>query len=848
MRVGREPIELDARPTDVLRALRDRRRLVALIGSGWNAGEAVIACEPVRELTVWDAVDLEPTDDARGFGGGWIGSWGYQLGALVEALPSVPARPIPQPALRVGFYDVVLRRADGQWWVEWLAGADRSRIAELHQAALRSPEPRPFQAGDLVMIPGPRSHRAAVAQAIEHIHAGDVFQVNVCARLDGTFTGDPLDAFCAGVEQLAPAFAAYVADDQGAVASWSPELFLRRQGDAVLSSPIKGTAALDSNPAALLASGKDRAENVMIVDLMRNDLGRVAEPGSVEVPSLTRLERHAVWHLVSDVTARTEADDSALLRAAFPPGSVTGAPKIRAMELIADELETTAREAYTGAIGYVSPSAGLELNVAIRTLEFAGDRVWLGVGGGVVADSDPDDEVAECFVKARPLARVLGARLVDDIAPDAGHEVDSPRPAASVSDPAAGIFTTILVRDGYPHDVDAHIARLSVSARQLYGQDVEAALRRLVAGRVSAKRGTQRLRLEVSAAGEVAATTAPLEPGPSSWRLTPHRLTGGLGAHKWVDRSALPAGGAEPLLIDGDDVLETARASIFVVFDDGLHTPTLDGRILPGTMRARVIERARDRGIPVFERRIRLDELAGASEVFATNALRGLVPVHEIDGVGSWPVPGPVATLLTAEPHAAPSEAPAEDARVLFIDNHDSFVFNLVQYVRELNADASVVRSDASLPDVTAFSHVIISPGPGGPGDAGISAEVVRAAAAHEVPLLGVCLGHQVIADVFGAKVTRAAVPVHGKPVLVRHEGQGVLTGLPSPFTAARYHSLVVGHLPAELEPTAWTGSGILMALRHRRLPIEGVQFHPESVLTRHGHALLASFLRRSSC
>lgn len=842
MPVGREPIRLDATPTDVLRALHDRPRLVALVGAGWSVGEAVIACDPVRELDTWDAVDLPRDDASEGFGGGWIGSWGYQLGGEVESLPPAPPRPIPTPALRVGFYDVVLRRVDGRWWLEWLDGADPERVASLRDAVTSGAAVRSFTTGPLALIPSPEEHRRTVARTIDHITAGDVFQVNVCARLEASFSGDPLDAFCAGVEQLSPAFAAYVRDEHGAIASWSPELFLRRRGDSVLTSPIKGTASLDADPAHLLASRKDRAENVMIVDLMRNDLGRVAEPGSVAVPALTRLERHAVWHLVSDVTAQVRAPDSALLRATFPPGSVTGAPKVRAMELVASELESTAREAYTGAIGYVSASAGLELNVAIRTLEFAGDRVWIGVGGGIVADSDPAAELAECFVKARPLARVLGAVLEDDVEKSGAASASTTVPAPSAADPAAGVFTTVLVREGRPESLDAHVGRLAASAAELYGHDVAARARELAIEQARELAGTHRLRLEVAPSGALTATAVPLDPGPVSWALVPFPLPGGLGAHKWSDRSALPAGPDEPLLLDGDEVLETGRASLFVVLDDGLHTPPLDGRILPGTMRAAVLERARLHGLPVYERSLHLDELAGASEVFATNALRGIVAVHQVQGVGRWATPGPVASLLSAPSRPVRVEAVA-GADVLFVDNHDSFVFNLVQYARELGARATVVRSDAPLPDVEAFSHVVISPGPGGPAEAGFSADAVRAAAAHGVPLLGVCLGHQVIADVFGAQVVRATAAVHGKPTLVEHRGQGVLAGLPTPFAAARYHSLVVEDLPTELEVTAQTGSGIVMGLRHRELPIEGVQFHPESILTRHGHALLAAFL-----
>ena len=262
------------------------------------------------------------------------------------------------------------------------------------------------------MTPTPEQHQDALRTVLDHIAAGDIFQANLCTRLESPFSGDPLDVFCAGVEALQPAYAAYVSSPEGALASMSPELFLRRTGDEVLTSPIKGTASLDTDPAELVSSAKNRAENIMIVDLMRNDLGRVSVPGSVRVPAITRAERHAVWHLVSDVVGHVSRGvlDSDLLRATFPPGSVTGAPKVRAMEII-NELEATGREAYTGSIGHVSASAGLEMNVAIRTFEIAGGSIWLGVGGGIVADSTPEGEYAECLVKARPLIEAIGGRL-----------------------------------------------------------------------------------------------------------------------------------------------------------------------------------------------------------------------------------------------------------------------------------------------------------------------------------------------------------------------------------------------------------------------------------------------------
>ena len=186
--------------------------------------------------------------------------------------------------------------------------------------------------------------------------------------------------------------------------------------------------------------------------------------------------------------------------------------------------------------------------------------------------------------------------------------------------------------------------------------------------------------------------------------------------------------------------------------------------------------------------------------------------------------------------------------RVLVIDNYDSFVWNLVQALAALGADAVVRRNDAVTVDgalALAPDAVVISPGPCTPREAGVSVELVRAAAARRVPLLGVCLGHQAIGAAFGASVVRGARPVHGKTSEIRHDGHGVLAGLASPLVAMRYHSLVVAEpLPAELLATAHSDDGALMGLRHRTLPIEGVQFHPESYLTPEGPALLANFLR----
>ena len=185
-------------------------------------------------------------------------------------------------------------------------------------------------------------------------------------------------------------------------------------------------------------------------------------------------------------------------------------------------------------------------------------------------------------------------------------------------------------------------------------------------------------------------------------------------------------------------------------------------------------------------------------------------------------------------------------ARILVIDNYDSFVFNLVQYLQQLGADCTVVRNDeVAAAEAAKYDGVLISPGPGTPDKAGVSIAMINYCAENSIPLFGVCLGHQAIGEAFGATVSRAPELLHGKTSQVLHNGKGVLENLPSPFTATRYHSLAVERetVPSVLEITGSTESGVVMSMRHTTLPIEGVQFHPESVLTEHGHQMLANWL-----
>ncbi|HET7665123.1 MAG TPA: aminodeoxychorismate synthase component I, partial [Mycobacterium sp.] len=298
--------------------------------------------------------------------------------------------------------DCVLRQdRDGQWWYESLSGA---AIPEWVTEALSAGvPPREYR---IVWGDADRdAHRRGVLECLDAIAAGEIYQACVCTQFAGHLDGAPVDFFVEAAGRTSPARAAFMAGAWGAVASLSPELFLRRSGETVTSSPIKGTLPRHADPAALRASVKDVAENIMIVDLVRNDLGRVALTGTVTVPELLAVRpAPGVWHLVSTVSARVGVGVpmGSVLAAAFPPASVTGTPKTRARQLLTG-WEPHRRGVYCGTVGLASPVAGCELNVAIRTVEFdAVGTAVLGVGGGITADSDPGREWDECLHKAAP--------------------------------------------------------------------------------------------------------------------------------------------------------------------------------------------------------------------------------------------------------------------------------------------------------------------------------------------------------------------------------------------------------------------------------------------------------------
>ncbi|WP_326545460.1 aminodeoxychorismate synthase component I [Mycolicibacterium sp. ND9-15] len=384
----------------------------ALIGDWFGSGAVIAPTVNVTPVEAAHVFDVVPGGSGDAVGGGWFGYLSYPDAAADGRGPRIPHA-------AGGWSDCVLRQdGDGRWWFESLTEAT---IPDWVADALRVPvEPRPFR---LEWGEADRdAHRSGMLDCLDAIAAGEVYQACVCTQFRGRLAAGaagaaasstaPIDFFVDAVQRFSPARAAYLAGPWGAVASLSPELFLRRRGDHIASSPIKGTLPLSADPAALRASVKDVAENIMIVDLVRNDLGRVADVGTVTVPELLDVQpAPGVWHLVSTVSARVDVDVpmSAVLDATFPPASVTGTPKTRARQLLA-EWEPVRRGVYCGTVGLASPVAGCELNVAIRTVEFdeSGNAV-LGVGGGITADSDPDLEWEECLHKAAPIIGVIRA-------------------------------------------------------------------------------------------------------------------------------------------------------------------------------------------------------------------------------------------------------------------------------------------------------------------------------------------------------------------------------------------------------------------------------------------------------
>lgn len=356
-----------------------------------------------------DAINLyAPFNAALPFQGGAVGLFGYDLGRRIELLPPSAQADVTLPDMAVGIYDWALIADHQQQTLTLLSHDDVEQRWQWLQDQQRLPV-EPFTLTTSWQANMTRQQYGEKFRRIQaYLRTGDCYQINLAQRFCATYHGDEWQAFChLNASNRAP-FSAFVRLPDNAVLSVSPERFLHLANQQIQTRPIKGTlprlvdAKLDAEQAKKLANSvKDRAENLMIVDLLRNDIGRVAQPGSVRVPELFVVEPFpSVHHLVSTITATLPPTIPAteLLRACFPGGSITGAPKVRAMEII-EELEPHRRNAYCGSIGYISFCGTMDSNITIRTLFTENNHIYCSAGGGIVADSQESAEYQETFDK-----------------------------------------------------------------------------------------------------------------------------------------------------------------------------------------------------------------------------------------------------------------------------------------------------------------------------------------------------------------------------------------------------------------------------------------------------------------
>ena len=558
------------------------------------------------------------------------------FGAPLETLTASAPGELPR------LLDAVEARAgEGRWVVGYVAydaapGLDPALV--VRRGETRMPlawfgvfgDAAALPAGDLLEPAAPAAWRAdttreAYADAVRRIRdgiaRGDFYQVNHTLRLRARLAGgDAPLALYARLRRAQPdAYAAYLAPGRWRIVSASPELFFRRRGAVLETRPMKGTmprgrwSAEDREAAVrLTTSEKERAENVMIVDLLRNDLGRVAEPGTVEVPALCVPERHpTLWQMTSTVraTARRGTRLSELFAALFPCGSVTGAPKVAAMRAIA-ALETSPRGAYCGAIGVLSPGGDATFSVAIRTAVVDADTgdAEYGAGGGVTWDSTPGAEYDEALAKARVL---------------------------SAERPEFGLIETLRLEDGALVRRDRHLARLAESADYFgFADPAPASAQALDGAAVSQPRGRHRVRLVASRTGEAAATTTPMPPSSGEDRkvvLASTRVSRDdvFLFHKTTVRAAYDAARAtggdafDVMMRNGEEELtELTIGNLVVELDGRRWTPPRDCGLLGGIFRAELLARGE-----IGERVLRAEDLARATRAWLINSLREWVPI-----------------------------------------------------------------------------------------------------------------------------------------------------------------------------------------------------------------------------
>ncbi len=582
-----------------------------------GAGRSLLFERPSRVLTTRKrgevAALLEEAERASAAGEHLAGFLSYELGLAFEErlLPLLPEE-TEFPLFWLGIYGtpVEMDRLAAWRWLKERASRELVRVDNMKFSTSRG------------------GYGGAFKRVMDYIHAGDVYQINLTMHANFRLDGDPAALYRDLCRSQPVAHGAFIATAEHHVLSLSPELFIENRGGRIVTRPMKGTAPRGPTFAddeaikkALLSDEKSRAENLMIVDLLRNDVGRIAKMGSVKVEKLFSIETYRSLHQMTSTIAADLKPNLRLgeiLRALFPCGSVTGAPKIRAMQII-HEVENGPRGLYTGSIGHVAPNGDFSFNVAIRTAVVgANGKGEIGIGGGIVADSKEDAEYNECLLK-----------------------LDFFRQAVE----PPGLIETMLWAEDEFWLLSRHLKRLEASAAhfgyRFEREKVMAALEQAVAG----KCGPLRVRLVLSPEGGISAGAVPLPPTKRlRFMLADDRMDSGdpLLRHKTTRRAiydkpreeAQKFHGADEVIFRNErgELTEGSFTNLFIEKNGELLTPALSCGLLPGTLREQLLQRGEAR-----EAVLTLRDLETADKIFLCNSVRGLVRAERVGSPAAIP-------------------------------------------------------------------------------------------------------------------------------------------------------------------------------------------------------------------
>jgi len=582
-----------------------------------GAGRSLVFERPSRVLTTKKRAEvaalIAEAEAASAAGRHLAGFLSYELGLAFEPrlLPLLPEE-MEFPLFWLGIYDAPteMDRLAAWRWLKERASRELVRVNDLNYSMSRG------------------GYGGAFKRVMDYIFAGDVYQINLTLHANFKLDGDPTGLYRDLCRSQPVAHGAFIATGEQHVLSLSPELFIENRAGRIVTRPMKGTAPRGLTSAddeaikrALLADEKSRAENLMIVDLLRNDVGRIAKIGSVKVEKLFSIETYRSLHQMTSTIAADLKPDLKLgeiLRALFPCGSVTGAPKIRAMQII-HEVEGGPRGLYTGSIGHVAPNGDFSFNVAIRTAVISADGTGeIGIGGGIVADSKEEAEYRECLLK-----------------------LDFFRQAVE----PPGLIETMLWAEDEFWLLSKHLKRLEASAAHFgyrYSrEDVIAALEQAVAG----KCGPLRVRLVLAPSGEISASAVP-SPSTKRFRfiLADDRMDSGdpLLRHKTTRRAiydkprekAQKFHGADEVIFRNErgELTEGSFTNLFIEKNGELLTPALACGLLPGTLREQLLQRGEAR-----EAILTLRDLEAADKIFLGNSVRGLVRAERVEEIVAIP-------------------------------------------------------------------------------------------------------------------------------------------------------------------------------------------------------------------